>query len=74
MKQDNKKGSNDTYPTTVEVAYEYLNNYKMDPKTLQRTIGHTKGPSGRMSFLQEGNENKEPNSGVKLPEVPEFFS
>jgi hypothetical protein len=65
--ESSKVGS---YPLTVADAYKYLENYKKNPKKIQRLMGHVDpGPSG-MAFAQNGesgeNQNKR-NSRSKRP-------
>jgi hypothetical protein len=59
-----------SYPLTVADAYEYLENYKKNPRNIQRLMGNVDpGPSG-MAFAQKGesgeNQN-ERNSRSKRP-------
>jgi hypothetical protein len=44
-----------TYPTTVAKAYDYLCNYKKDPKNLSRLLGQNVGgnPNTGVSFIQD---------------------
>jgi hypothetical protein len=47
-----------TYPTTVAEAYDYLCNYKKDPKNLTRLLGHNRGRNNLrtgVAFAQDGN-------------------
>jgi hypothetical protein len=65
--ESSKVGS---YPLTVADAYEYLENYKKNPRNIQRLMGHVDpGPLG-MAFAQNGesgeNQN-ERNSRSKRP-------
>jgi hypothetical protein len=48
-----------TYPTTVAEAYDYLCNYKKDPKNLSRLLGQNIGgnPNTGVSFIQDGSPN-----------------
>jgi hypothetical protein len=48
-----------SYPLTVADAYEYLENYKRNPRNIQRLMGHVDpGPSG-MSFVQSDQQDEE---------------
>ena len=48
-----------TYPTTIAEAYDYLCNYKKDPKNLSRLLGQNIGgnPNTGVSFIQDGSPN-----------------
>jgi hypothetical protein len=48
-----------TYPTTVAEAYDYLCNYKKDPKNLSRLLGQNIGgnPNTGVSFIQDGSQD-----------------
>jgi hypothetical protein len=48
-----------TYPTTVAEAYDYLCNYKKDPKNLSRLLGQNSGgnPNTGVSFIQDASPN-----------------
>jgi hypothetical protein len=50
-----------TYPTTVAEAYDYLCNYKKDPKNLSRLLGQNVGssPNTGVSFTQDGSQDDE---------------
>jgi hypothetical protein len=53
-----------TYPTTVAEAYDYLCNYKKDPKNLARLLGQELGGenlSSGVSFAQQGKPGKPKN-------------
>jgi hypothetical protein len=56
------KGSSSTagtYPTTVAEAYDYLCNYKKDPKNLTRLLGHNAAGDSMntgVAFVQDGNK------------------
>jgi hypothetical protein len=58
-----------TYPTTVAEAYDYLCNYKRDPKNLTRLLGHNGGRdnlSTGVAFAQDGNnEHNTPSTQGK---------
>ncbi len=49
--------STGTYPTTVADAYDYLCNYKKDPKNLSRLLGQNIGGNQNtgVSFIQDGS-------------------
>ncbi len=61
----NKGGSNSagTYPTTVAEAYDYLCNYKKDPKNLTRLLGQNHGNdfSTGVAFAQDGGRQNQAN-------------
>ncbi len=68
--ENTKVGS---YPLTVSGAYEYLENYKKNPKNIQRLLGQVDpGPSG-MAFAGHDDDGKPtedrkpPRSSVKPP-------
>ena len=49
-----------TYPTTVAEAYDYLCNYKKDPKNLTRLLGHNAGGDSLntgVAFLQNAGKS-----------------
>jgi hypothetical protein len=46
-----------TYPTTVAESYDYLCNYKMDPKNLTRLLGNTaRNLNTGVAFAQDGTQ------------------
>jgi hypothetical protein len=48
-----------SYPLTVADAYEYLENYKRNPRNIQRLMGHVDpGPYG-MSFVQSDQQDED---------------
>jgi hypothetical protein len=57
-----------SYPLTVADAYEYLENYKRNPRNIQRLMGHVDpGPSG-MSFVQ--SDQHDGDNGNDTQNVP----
>ena len=50
------KGLTGKYPETVEEAYEYLNNYKVDSRHYQRLLGRVDGADRGINFVTDGSK------------------
>jgi hypothetical protein len=55
-----------SYPLTVADAYEYFENYKRNPKYVQRLVGQTDpGPSGMAFVQQDDNRHQDAPEGIE---------
>jgi hypothetical protein len=51
-----------SYPLTVANVYEYLENYKRNPRNIQRLMGQIDSGSSGMAFAQTDEKEKRPGS------------
>ena len=54
-----------TYPSSIAEAYDYLCNYKKDPKNLSRLLGHNPGGNNLntgVAFLQDRKKARKPDA------------
>jgi hypothetical protein len=60
LRNKGSSSASGTYPTSVAEAYDYLCNYKKDPKNIARLLGqHTGGDQNSgVSFAQDGGQRK----------------
>jgi hypothetical protein len=62
LRNKNDSSKVGTYPTTVAEAYDYLCNYKKDPKILARLLGQVgtgDHPNSGVAFVQRGTQEDE---------------
>ena len=56
LRNKGASSSSGTYPTTVAEAYDYLCNYKKDPKNLTRLLGTGEALNSGVAFVQDGSK------------------
>jgi hypothetical protein len=76
LRNKGSSSASGTYPISVAEAYDYLCNYKKDPKNIARLLGqHTGGDQNSgVSFAQNGGQRKHPKNDTNQGTQEQSFA